>query len=153
MKLIRVAIALPPLIGLCILAGAVTAAFASQADDERQAPRTVSEAAAAGSAWRVLRLVRDGSGVNSRYEVRPGFLDQDGRELYPLEAALLGRHEELFDLLRSSGASQPSAASIECLAQYRFPELLQTLRPELERSAAATSVGDALARCELAPSN
>jgi hypothetical protein len=122
-------VGIPPIIGFLVLAayvGAEALGFRGLAAPEAD---TVSEAAALGHAARVLELIARGQHPNDRFPVRPSMMDTGGRELVPLEAAVLGRHAELVRLLRRSGAT-PSGPRIVCLARARLPEVLPDLGAE-----------------------
>jgi hypothetical protein len=125
---------IPPITGFVVIAGYVGAealGFRMLAAPEAA---TISEAAALGHAARVLELIAAGQDPNARFPVRPSILDAGGRELAPLEAAILGRHAELVRLLQRSGATQPSPRAT-CLARARLPDVLPDLGAE---SAAPT---------------
>ena len=112
----------PPIVGLLLVVvylGADALGLRPFAPPEAD---SVSEAAALGHAARALAFVADGQDVNRPSRVRPGILDADGHDLYPIEAAILGRHAEMVSLLRRSGATYPDGQRIACLERARLPE-------------------------------
>ena len=113
-----------PLVGCFVLAvyvGAEALGFHAFAAPEAE---TVSEAAALGHAASTLEFIASGQNPNGHFPVRPGMLDSEAHELEPIEAAILGRHEELVRLLRRSGATEPGNERGACLARARLPEVL-----------------------------
>jgi hypothetical protein len=117
-----VRLVVPPVVALCLVLGYLGAdalGFRPFAPPEAD---SVSEAAALGHAARALAFVADGQDVNSRSHIRPGILDGDSHDLYPIEAAILGRHAEMVSLLRRSGATSPDEPRIACLERARLPE-------------------------------
>jgi hypothetical protein len=141
----------PPLIGFVLLAGYVGAEALGFRGLARQEAETVSEAAAEGRAARALELIAAGQHPDALLHVRPGVLDADGHELRPVEAAILGRHEELVRLLRRSGATEPGATRGACLARARLPEVLSEFgAPSTESPDSLVDVATALRICSTA---
>jgi hypothetical protein len=116
--------AVPPLVGFLLVSVYVIAEALGLHAFVRAAGDTVSEAAAAGHAARALQLIDEGQDPNARHHVREGFLDHDGHDLTPVEAAILGRRPELVRLLERSGATHTDSARASCFARLRLPELL-----------------------------
>ena len=116
--------AAPPLVGFVLIAGYVIAEALGFHALARPAGDTVSEAAALGQAARALQLIDEGQDPNGRQHVREGFLDHDGLELTPIDAAILGRRPELVRLLQRSGATHWDSARTACFARLRLPQVL-----------------------------
>lgn len=78
----------------------------------------MTEAAAARDIATVAASVERGEDPNVRRPVRSPLLDDIGRELTPLEAAVIARRFEIVDFLLSRGASPdgPARAALICHA-------------------------------------
>jgi hypothetical protein len=132
------------LVVLAAYVGAEAMGFRGLAAPEGE---TISEAAVLGHAARVLELIAAGQDPNGHYPVDPTVLDAGGRELTPLEAAILGRRPELLRLLRRSGATQPGPRAV-CLARARLPEVLPDLGADSTASAdSSVDITTALENC------
>ena len=133
-------IVVPPVAALLLVAAYLVAeSFGFRGFAPTEAT-TASEAAAMGYAARTLQLIADGQDPNQPQHVAAGVLDAGEYEMRPLEAAILGRHEELVRLLQRSGAARFDLARAICFARARLPEVLPDLGAP--HAASADAPGD-----------
>lgn len=120
-------LAAPPVAAFTSLAAYVTAESLGFRGLAVPAPATLSEAAAAGAAARVVELIGEGHDPNSPSLVPAGAVDADAFTATAVEAAILGRRAEMVNLLREQGA-RLDPAHVACLARASgLPEVMELL--------------------------
>src|SRR5258705_12618472 len=86
--------------------GLVAAFFTAEAAGLRplsNGPANLSEAGAVGAAAVALRFIGAGADPNSEYTIGPGVLGRLPRTVNAIDAAILGRQEQMLLLLREHG--------------------------------------------------
>jgi hypothetical protein len=142
-------VAVPPLVAF----GLVGAFFTAEALGFRplsNEPANLSEAAATGAAAAALRFIGAGADPNLEYEIRSGVLGVLPRTVNAIDAAILGRREEMVSLLLQHGALPIDADRTRCLAEavdLREALPLLDLQPPKERAARPEDSDDAIAAC------
>lgn len=120
-------VAAPPLVAF----GVVAAFFTAEAAGLRPLsndPANLSEAAAAGAAAAALRFIGAGADANAEYTIGPGVLGRLPRTVTAIDAAILGRQEQMLILLREHGARVTNPDRTRCLAEaVNFREILPVL--------------------------
>jgi hypothetical protein len=143
------AVAMPPIAGLLLVA-LFLAAEAAGVSPLSHVEATLSEAAASGSAARVLELIRAGQDPNQPSLIPAGVLDSRAYMVDAIDAAILGRRAEVIPLLREHGAVVADVARSACLANaVDLPEALPMVGAAGPRVARDSSidVSDVVAAC------
>ena len=129
--------AAPPLAAF----GLVVAFFTAEAVGLRPLgndPANLSEAAAVGAAAVALRFIDTGADPNTEYTIGPGVIGILPRTVNAIDAAILGRQEQMLLLLLEHGARVTHPDRTRCLAAaVNFPEILPALDlPPIQESSA-----------------
>ena len=138
----------PPLAAFALVAVFLTAEAMGLRPFDAE-PANLSEAAATGSAAAALRFIRAGANPNAPQTIAPGVLGSLPRTVNAIDAAILGRREEMITLLLKHGASETDAARVRCLAgAVDFPEALKILGvPGEADPESGPEVDDPIAPC------
>lgn len=142
-------VAVPPLAAF----GVVACFFVVEAAGFRpmsNEPSNLSEAAAMGEAAAALRFIAAGQDPNTAFEISGGILGVLPRVAAAIDAAILGRREEMVPLLLGHGARVVDPHRTRCLAEVvDLPGILPVLNLAADDGPAASrhEGDDVIAAC------